>query len=162
MQQTDQRQRFYSTWPTAMAEDQQERQIGPWSAYAAEGISSTSLSDRDRGTRELRQQIQDLTGVMEAISLTQRPLSEREARSDWFSQHWKSWQDGWWHDQRWTKIPAMGSWLDDAKLSWNSWQDLDRWTAPSGYPSRKCDISEPPTFPGFSANSLMWRKAVLR
>ena len=29
-------------------------------------------------------------------------------------------------------------------------------------PSRKWDISEPPTFPGFSANYLMWRKAVLR
>ena len=33
--------------------------------------------------------------------------------------------------------PVVGSWWDDAKLSWNSWQDLDRWTAPSGYPSRK-------------------------
>ena len=126
-----------------MAEDQQERQTNLWSACAAEGISSTSLSDRDQEIRELRQQVQDLTGVLEA------------------SQHWKSWQDGWWHDQRWTQTPVVGSW-DTAKSSWNSWQDLDRWTAPSGYPSRKWDISEPPTFPGFSANYLMWRKAVLR
>ena len=29
-----------------MAEDQQERQTDLWSAHAAEGISSTSLSDR--------------------------------------------------------------------------------------------------------------------
>ena len=36
-----------------------------WSAYAAEGISSTSLSDRDQEIRELRQQVQDLTGVLE-------------------------------------------------------------------------------------------------
>ena len=82
-----------------MAEDQQERQTDLWSAFAAEGISSTSLSDRDQEIRELRQHVQDLTGVLEAISLTQRQLPEREARSDWFSQHWKSWQDGWWHDE---------------------------------------------------------------
>ena len=145
-----------------MAEDQQERQKDLWSAYAAEGISSTSLKDRDQETRELRQQVQDLTGVLEACSLTQRQLSEHETRADWYSQHWKSWQDGWWHDQRWTQTPVVGSWWDDAKLSWNSWQDLDRWTAPSGYPSQKWDISESPTFPGFSANYLMWRKAVLR
>ena len=145
-----------------MAEDQQERQTGLWSAYAAESISSTSLSDRGREIRELRQQVQDLTGVLEAFSLTQRQISEHETRADLYSQHWKSWQDGWWQDQRWTQIPVVDSWWDDAKLSWNSWQDLDRWTAPSGYLSRKWDISEPPTFPGFSANYLMWRKAVLR
>ena len=145
-----------------MAEDQQERQTDLWSAYTAEGISSTSLSDRDQEIRELRQQVQDLTGVLETFSLTQRQISEHETRADWYSQHWKSWQDGWWHDQRWTQTPVVGSWWDDAKLSWTSWQDLDRWTAPSGYPSRTWDISEPPTFPGFSANYLMWRKAVLR
>ena len=145
-----------------MAEDQQERRTDLWSAYAAEGISSTSLSDRDQEIRELRQQVQDLTGVLETFSLTQRQISEHETRADWYSQYWKSWQDGWWHDQRWTQTPAVGSWWDDAKLSLNSWQDLDRWAAPSGYPSRKWDISEPPTFPGFSANYLMWRKAVLR
>ena len=139
-----------------------ERQTDLWSACAAEGISSTSLSDRDQEIRELRQQVQDLTGVLEAFSLTQRQISEYETRADWYSQHWKSWQDGWWHDQRWTQTPVVGSWWDTAKSSWNSWQDLDRWTAPSGYPSRKWDISEPPTFPGFSANYLMWRKAVLR
>ena len=61
-----------------MAEDQQERQTDLWSAYAAEGISSTSLSDRDQEIRELRQQVQDLTGVLEAISLTQRQFSEHE------------------------------------------------------------------------------------
>ena len=144
-----------------MTEDQQERQTDLWSACAAEGISSTSLSDRDQEIRELRQQVQ-VTGVLEAISLTQRQLSQHEARSDWFSQHWKSWQDGWWHDQKWTKTPVVGSWWDDAKSSWNSWQDLDCWAAPFSYPSRKWDISEPPTFPGFSANYLMWRKAVLR
>ena len=44
-----------------MAEDQQERQTDLWSAYAAEGISSTSLNDRDQEIRELRQQVQDLT-----------------------------------------------------------------------------------------------------
>ena len=93
-----------------MAEDQQERQTDLWSAYAAEGISSTSLSDRDQEIRELRQQVQDLTGVLEAISLTQRQLSEHETRSDWYSPHWKSWQDGWWHDQRWTQSPGVGSW----------------------------------------------------
>ena len=145
-----------------MAEDQQERQTDLWSAYAAEGISSTSLSDHDQEIRELRQQVQDLTGVLEAMSLTQRQLSEREARSDDFSQHWKSWQDGWWHDEEWTKTPAVGGWWDNAKSSWNSWQDLDRWAAPFTYPSRKWDVSEPPTFPGFSANYLMLRKAVLR
>ena len=77
-----------------MAEDQQERQTDLWSACAAGGISSTSLSDHDQEIRELRQQVQDLTGVLEAMSLTQRQLSEREARSDYFSQRWKSWQDG--------------------------------------------------------------------
>ena len=135
-----------------MAEDQQERQTDLWSAYAAEGISSTSLSDRDQEIRELRQQVQDLTGVLETLSHTQQ---------QWYPQHWKSWQDGWWHDQRWTQTSVVGSWWDDAKL-WDSWQDLDRWTAPSGYSSRKWDISEPHTFPGFSAKYLMWRKAVLR
>ena len=148
--------------PAAISEDQQERQTDLWSAYAAEGISSTSLTDRDQEIRELRQQVQDLTGILETFSLTQRQISERETRADWHSQHWKSWQDGWWHDQRWTQAPAVGSWWDDVKLSWDSWQDLDRWAAPSGYSSRKWDISEPPTFPGFSANYLMWRKAVLR
>ena len=55
-----------------MAEDQRERQIDPWSAHAAEGISSTSLGDRDQAQeiRELRQQVQDLTGVL-------RPLASR-------------------------------------------------------------------------------------
>ena len=130
--------------------------------HAAEGISSTSLSDRDQEIRELGQQVQDLTGVLEAISLTQRQLSERETQSDWFSQHWKSWQDGWWHDEEWTKTPAVGSWWDGSKSSWNSWQGLDRWAAPFAYPSRKWDVSESPTFPGFSANYLMWSKAVLR
>ena len=145
-----------------MAEDQQERLTDLWSAYAAEGISSTSLSDRDQEIRELRQQVQDLTGVLETFSLAQRQISERETRADWYSQYWKSWQDEWWPDQRWTQTPVVGSWWDDAKLSWDSWQDLDRWAAPSGYPSRKWDISVPPTFPGFSENYLMWRKAVLR
>ena len=53
-----------------MAEDQQERQTDLCSAYAAEGISSTSLNDRDQEIRELRQKVQDLTGVLEAFSLT--------------------------------------------------------------------------------------------
>ena len=120
-----------------MAEDQQERQTDPWSADAAEGISSTSLSDRD-------QEIRDLTGVLEAISLTQRQLSEREVQSEWSSHHWKSWQDGWWHDEEWTKTPVMGSLWDEATSSWNSWQDLDRWAAPFTYPSRMWDVSETP------------------
>ena len=98
-----------------MAEEQQERQTDPWSVHAAEGISSTSLSDRDQEIRELRQQVQDLTGILEAISLTQRQLSEREVQSDWSSHHWKSWQDGWWHDEEWTKNPSVGSWWDDGK-----------------------------------------------
>ena len=68
---------FYVALP-AMAEDQQERQTDLWSAHAAEGISSTSLSDRDQEIRELRQQVQDLTGVLEAFSLTQREISEHE------------------------------------------------------------------------------------
>ena len=54
-----------------MAEDQQER-------HAAEGISFTSLSDRDQEIRELRQQVQDLTGVLEAFSLTQRQNTKHE------------------------------------------------------------------------------------
>ena len=57
-----------------MAEDQQERQTDLWSAYAAEGISSTSPSDRDQEIRELRQQVQDLTGLLETLSLTQRQV----------------------------------------------------------------------------------------
>ena len=122
--------------PAAVAEDQQERQTDLWSAYAAEGISSTSLSDRDQEIRERRQQVQDLTGVLETLSLTQRQSSEREIRADWYPQHWKSWQDAWWYDQRWTQASAVSSWWDDAKL-WDSWQDLDRWAAPSGYSSRK-------------------------
>ena len=123
---------------------QKTKRDGSWTAYAAEGISSTSLSDRDQEIRELRQQVQDLTGVLEAMSLTQRQLSEREVQSDWFSQNWKSWQDSWWHDEEWTKTPAVGSWWDDAKSSWNSWQDLDRWAAPFTYPSQRWDVSEPP------------------
>ena len=79
-----------------MAEDQQERQTDLWSAYAAEGIASTSLSDRDQEIRELRQQVQALTGVLETFNLTQRQISEHETRAYWYSQHWKSWQDGWW------------------------------------------------------------------
>ena len=68
-----------------MAEDQQERQTDLWSAYAAGGISSTSLGDRDQAheIRELRQQVQDLTGVLETFSLTQRQISEHEIRADW-------------------------------------------------------------------------------
>ena len=127
-----------------MAEDQQERQ-------RATAIKRCESSDNKYRT----------SPVLKAFSLTQRQISEHETRADWYSQQWKRWQDGWWHDQRWNQTPVVGSWWDDAKLSWNSWQDLDRWT-PSGYPSRKWDISEPPTFPGFSANCLMWRKAVLR
>ena len=92
-----------------MAEDQQERQIDPRSAYTAEGVSSTSLSDRDQEIRELRQQVQALTGILEAISLTHRQLSEREVQSDWFSQHWKSWQDSWWHDKEWTTAPRWAA-----------------------------------------------------
>ena len=52
-----------------MLEDQQERQTDLWSAYAAEGISSTSLGDRDQEIRELTQQVQDLTRVLEATCL---------------------------------------------------------------------------------------------
>ena len=147
--------------PAAVAEDQQEHQTDLWSAYTAEGISTTSPGDRDREIRELRQQVQDLTRLLETLSSAQRQGSERETRADWCSQQWKSWQDGWWHDQQWTQASAASSWWDDAKL-WDSWQDLYRWADPSVYPSRKCDISEPPAFPGFSANYLMWRKAVLR
>ena len=80
-----------------MAEDQRERQCAPWSAYAAEGISSASLGDRDQAQeiRELRQQVQDLTRVLEAISLTQAQLPERERHPGWSSDQWKSWQDSW-------------------------------------------------------------------
>ena len=70
-----------------MAEDQQERHTDLWSAYAAEGISSTSPNDRDQETRVLSQQVQDLTGVLEAFSLTQRQIPEHETRADWYSQH---------------------------------------------------------------------------
>ena len=72
-----------------MAEDQQERQTDLCSAYAAEGISSSSLNDCDQEMRELREQVQDLTGVLEAYGLTQRQLFEHETRADWYSQHWK-------------------------------------------------------------------------
>ena len=68
--------------------------------------------------------MQDLT-VLETLSLTQRQGSERETRADWYPQRWKSWQDGRWHDQKWTQASAASSWWDDAKL-WDSWQDLYR------------------------------------
>ena len=145
--------------PTAVTKDQQEHQTDLWSAHTPKGISTTSPGDRDREIRELRQQVRDLTGLLGTLSSTQRQGSERETRAAWGSQQWKSWQDGWWHDQKWTQASVVGSWWDDAKL-WDSWQDLYRWAAPSGYSSRKWDISEPPAFPGFSANYLMWRKAV--
>ena len=56
-----------------MAQDKQERQSAPWSACAAEGVTSASQGDRDQTEeiRELRQQVQDLTRVLEAISLAQ-------------------------------------------------------------------------------------------
>ena len=147
--------------PAAGAEDQQEHQTDLWSAYTAEGISTTSPGDHDREIQELRQQVQDLTGLLESLSSTQRQGSERETRADWYPQQWESWQDGWWHDQKWTQVSAASSWWDDAKL-WDSWQDLYRWGDPSVCTSRKWENSEPPAFPGFTANYLMWRKAVLR
>ena len=51
------------------------------------------MNDRDQEIRELRQQVQDLTMVLEAFSLTQSQISDRETRADWYSQHWKSWQE---------------------------------------------------------------------
>ena len=116
--------------PAAVAEDQQEHQTDLWSASSAEGISTTSPGDRDREIREFRQQVQDLTGLLETLSSTQRQGSERETRADWCSQQWKSWQDGWWYDQKWAQASAASSWWDDAKL-WDSWQDLYRWAEPS-------------------------------
>ena len=135
--------------PAAGAEDQQEHQTDLWSAYTAEGISTTSPGDHDREIRELRQQVQELTGLLESLSSTQRQGSERETRADWYPQQWESWQDGWWHDQKWTQVSAASSWWDDAKL-WDSWQDLYRWADPSVCTSRKWDISEPPAFLGFT------------
>ena len=147
--------------PAARAEDQQEHRTDLWSAYTAEGVSTTSPGDQDREIRELRQQVQDLTALLESLSSTQRQGSERETRADWYPQQWESWQDDWWHDQKWTQVSAASSWWDDAKF-WDSWQDLYRWADPSVCTSRKWDISEPPAFPGFTVNYLMWRKAVLR
>ena len=112
--------------PAAGAEDQQEHRTDLWSAYTAEGVSTTSPGDQDREIRELRQQVQDLTALLESLSSTQRQGSERETRADWYPQQWESWQDDWWHDQKWTQVSAASSWWDDAKLWWNSWQDLDR------------------------------------
>ena len=65
----------------AVAEDQQERETDLWSSYAAEGISSTSLSDRDLEIRELRQQVQDLTGVLETLSHTITEFQRRQGRT---------------------------------------------------------------------------------
>ena len=77
-------QYFLSTWPAAMAEDQQERQSAPWSAEAAEGLTSEPQSDRDQA-QELRQQVQDLTRALEAISLTNPQLLERDVLPGWSS-----------------------------------------------------------------------------
>ena len=119
--------------------------------------SSASLGDRDQAQeiRELRQQVRDLTRVLEAISLTQRQLSEREVHPWWSSNQWKSWQDSWCRDENWISSTAVGNWRVDAKSSWNSWQDLDHWAPSLSLPSRKWDVSEPPSFPGFTANYLM-------
>ena len=60
-----------------MAEDQQEPQSIPWSAYAAEGVSSESQRDQSQQTQELRKEIQDLARVLEAMSLAQSQPPER-------------------------------------------------------------------------------------
>ena len=86
-------------------------------------------------------------------ALAERQLSEREVHPGWSSDQWKSWQDSWWHDEEWTSSTAVGNWWDDAKSSWKSWQDSDHWAPSLSLPSRKLDVSEPPSFPGFTANT---------
>ena len=70
-----------------MAQDQQERHSAPWSAYAAAGVPCESQGDRDQvqEIRELRQQVQDLTRVLEAISLTHTQPRERDVLPGWSS-----------------------------------------------------------------------------
>ena len=147
-----------------MAEEQRERQSAPWSAYAAEGISSSSPGDRDQAQeiRELRQQVQDLTRVLEAISLAQAQPPERDVHPGWSSDRWRSWKDNWWDDRERTSSAGASNWWDDGKSSWDFRQDSDHWAPSFSPPSRKWDVSEPPTFPGLTANYLVWRKAVLR
>ena len=66
-----------------MAEDQQERQTDLWSAYAAEGISSTSLSDtRSRDTRTQTTSAGPHRGSGGHGVSRNDSFSEREARSD--------------------------------------------------------------------------------
>ena len=88
------RQYFISMWPTALAEDQQERHTAPWSANAAEGATSEPQGDRDQAQeiREHRQQVQDITRVLEAVSFTHSQPRERDVLPGWSSDQWGSWK----------------------------------------------------------------------
>ena len=68
-------------------------------------------------------QVQDLTRVLEAVSLTQRQLSEREVHPGRSSDQWKSWQDSCFRDEEWTASAAVGNWWADAMSSWNSGEE---------------------------------------
>ena len=88
-------------------------------------FSEASLGERDQAQkiRALRQEVQDLTRVLEAISIAQRQLSEREVHPGWSSDRWKSWQDSWFRDEEWTASAAVGNWWADAMSSWNSGEE---------------------------------------
>ena len=129
---TADRQYFLSTTPAAMAEDQHEPQSVPWSACAAEGVSSDSQWDQSKEIQELRQEIQDLARVLEAVSLAQ---SQPPERNGWSSDQWKSLKTHWWDDTGWNSSSG---------------------TASHSLPPRKWDTTEPASFPGLAARS--WKR----
>ena len=84
------------------------RALHAWSACAAEGVTSASQCDRDQAQkiRELRQEVQDLTRRLEAISLGQAQPPERDVRPGWSSDQWRSWKADWWDGRGWTSSAA--------------------------------------------------------
>ena len=113
-------------------EDQQERHSAPWSACAAEGVNSEPQGKRDQAQ-----------GIREHRTAGARPYeSSRGAASGTRRSSWVA---------RWTSNASTSNWWDDAKSSWDFWQDPFHWATPHSSPPR-----------GFNPNYLTWRKAVLR
>ena len=114
----------------------------------AEGISSTSLSDRDKKYESSDNKCRTSGFLRPSVS---HFLSAKHELTGTLNIGNLGKTDG-------------GTIRDGLKLLQWAAGGGKIWTAgpPSGYSSRKWDISEPPTFPGFSANYLMWRKAVLK
>ena len=63
-----------------MAEDQQELQIDPWSAYAAEVISSISLSDSDQEIREVSLQPDAVESILNVLDAKAGWIQEDESK----------------------------------------------------------------------------------